>query len=116
MALLAEENQDVPSNRAEHLTRLEWINNKHDKGPAQIESLGSNSTNTENMIMKRRREEDDEVELKVDVRQPSTFGRIVDGYASHSNQCLLSFFPPPPNPDCSASERQKSLESAHVSG
>jgi hypothetical protein len=70
------------------------------------------------MIMKRRREEEEEeeVELKVDVRQPLTFGRIVDGYASHSNQCLLSFFPPPPNPDCSASERQKSLESAHVSG
>lgn len=42
MALLADEIQDVPSNRAEHLTRLEWINNKHDKGPAQIESLGSN--------------------------------------------------------------------------
>lgn len=67
------------------------------------------------MDMNSRREEDDEVELKVDVRQPSTFGRIVDMQA-HSNHCLLSHFPPPPNPDCSASERQKSLESHAIVG
>ena len=92
MALLAEENQDVPSNRAEHLTRLEWINNKRDKGPAQIESLGSNSTTRENMIMNSRREGDNEVELKVDVRQPSTFGRIGDMQAIPISACSR-FFP-----------------------
>jgi hypothetical protein len=41
-ALLPDEIQNDLSNRAEHMTRLEWINNKHDKSPAQIESLGSN--------------------------------------------------------------------------
>lgn len=39
------------------------------------------------MIINSRREEDDEVELKVDVRQPSTFGRIVDMQAIPITAC-----------------------------
>jgi hypothetical protein len=77
--------------------RLEWINNaralnnKHDKGPAQIESLGSNSTAA---ITKNNRRRGREVKLKVAVRQPPRKNPWMLGYASHSNHHPLSVSPP----------------------
>jgi len=63
-------------------SQCQALNNKHDKGPAQIESTGQQ---TQQQRLRRTTEERREVKLKVAVRQPPRKNPWMLGYASHSN-------------------------------